>query len=29
MVGALHNILSLAAVAGFVFVMCHLVSLAA
>ena len=29
MVAGLHNILSLTAVAGFVFVVCHLVSLAA
>ncbi len=29
MVAMFHNILSLAAVTGFVFVMCHLVSLAA
>ncbi len=29
MVGALHNILSLVAVTGFVYVVCHLVSLAA
>lgn len=29
MVSALHNVLSLTAITGFVFVMCHLVSLAA
>ena len=29
MINALHNVLSLVAVTGFVFVMCHLVSLAA
>ena len=29
MVSVLHNVLSLTAVAGFVFVMCHLVSLVA
>ncbi len=29
MISALHNLLSFAAVAGFVVVVCHLVSLAA
>ncbi len=29
MVNALHNVLSFAAVTAFVFVMCHVVSLAA
>ncbi|ESQ75399.1 hypothetical protein ABAC402_09875 [Asticcacaulis sp. AC402] len=29
MVSAVHNVLSFAAVAGFVVVMCHLMSLAA